>query len=99
MRCLTVIALATLGLSFGPSAFAQSSSSELTRADVRAQLIQAESQGLVPSGRIDYPPSARTIARNRAIYEAQHKSVPNVASSTDDSVEAGSAPSGTPASD
>jgi hypothetical protein len=36
-----------------------------TRAQVRAELINAERAGFVPAGKFDYPPSAATIARNR----------------------------------
>jgi Domain of unknown function (DUF4148) len=36
-----------------------------TRAQVRAELIDAERVGIVPAGKFDYPPSAATIARNR----------------------------------
>ena len=40
-----------------------------TRAQVRAELLQAEEAGLVPANKIDYPPSAQTIARNRARFQ------------------------------
>ena len=40
-----------------------------TRAQVRAELLQAEEAGLVPVDKIDYPPSAQTIARNRARFQ------------------------------
>ncbi|RFU45439.1 DUF4148 domain-containing protein [Paraburkholderia sp. DHOC27] len=44
-----------------------------TRAEVRAELIQAEQQGLLPGSKNDYPPSPREIAQNRAVYQARHQ--------------------------
>jgi hypothetical protein len=73
MKLLTAIALAALSLPFGANAFAQTSTSGLTRAEVRAQLIQAEADGLVPAPKNDYPPRAQTIARNREIYALRHQ--------------------------
>jgi hypothetical protein len=73
MKLLTAIALAALSLPFGANAFAQTSTSGLTRAEVRAQLIQAEADGLVPAPKNDYPPSAQTIARNREVYALRHQ--------------------------
>ncbi|MFM0731115.1 DUF4148 domain-containing protein [Paraburkholderia sediminicola] len=72
MKLLTAIAIAALSLPFGANAFAQSNPSGLTRADVMAQLQQAQAQGLVPTPNNDYPPTAREIARNREIYAIQH---------------------------
>jgi hypothetical protein len=72
MKLLTAIAVAALSLPFGANAFAQTTSSGLTRADVMAQLQQAQAEGLVPAPTYDYPPSAATIARNREIYAIQH---------------------------
>jgi Domain of unknown function (DUF4148) len=40
-----------------------------TRAQVRSELLQAEEAGLLPTPRNDYPPSAETIARNRARFQ------------------------------
>ncbi|QCP53683.1 DUF4148 domain-containing protein [Trinickia violacea] len=39
-----------------------------TRAQVRAELLQAQEAGLVPIHTNDYPPSAETIARNRVRF-------------------------------
>lgn len=72
MKLLTAIAVAALSLPFGANAFAQSNPSGLTRADVMAQLQQAQAQGLVPTPNNDYPPTAAEIARNREIYAIQH---------------------------
>jgi hypothetical protein len=72
MKLLTAIAVAALSLPFGANAFAQSTSSGLTRAEVKAQLQQAQAEGLLPTRDNDYPPSATTIARNREIYAIQH---------------------------
>ncbi|MGF6855927.1 uncharacterized protein DUF4148 [Paraburkholderia sp. RAU2J] len=66
------VAVAALGLSIGSTAFAQSNSPGLTRAEVLAQLQQAQAEGLVPAPKDDYPPSEATIARNREIYAIQH---------------------------
>ncbi|MFM0075245.1 DUF4148 domain-containing protein [Paraburkholderia sediminicola] len=72
MKLLTAIAVAALSLPFGANAFAQSNSSGLTRAEVIAQLQQAQAEGVVPTSNNDYPPTAREIARNREIYAIQH---------------------------
>jgi hypothetical protein len=40
-----------------------------TRAQVRAELIQAERDGLIPSGNIHYPPGPDTIARNKLKFQ------------------------------
>ena len=72
MKLLTACVVAALGLSFGANAFAQSASSGLTRAEVRAQLAQAQADGYVPTSENDYPPTDAAIARNREIYAIQH---------------------------
>jgi hypothetical protein len=72
MKVMTAFAFTVLSLTFGANAFAQTASHGLTRAEVRAQLIEAEADGLVPAPREDYPPSALTIARNREVYAIQH---------------------------
>ncbi|MFM0100141.1 DUF4148 domain-containing protein [Paraburkholderia nemoris] len=72
MKLLTAIAVAALSLPFGATAFAQSNPSGLTRAEVVAQLQQAQAEGLVPTSNNDYPPTAKEIARNREIYAIQH---------------------------
>lgn len=40
-----------------------------TRAQVRAELLHAEEAGLAPVHKNDYPPSAETVARNRARFQ------------------------------
>lgn len=40
-----------------------------TRAQVHAELLQAEEAGLVPIHKNDYPPSAGAIARNRVRFQ------------------------------
>jgi hypothetical protein len=72
MKLLTAIAVAALSLPFGANAFTQTTSSGLTRAEVMAQLQQAQAEGLVPTRSSDYPPLEATIARNREIYAIQH---------------------------
>ncbi|MCA8023587.1 DUF4148 domain-containing protein [Burkholderia metallica] len=39
-----------------------------TRAEVYAELIQAQKDGLIPISKSDYPPSETTIRRNRELY-------------------------------
>ncbi|GAB7521328.1 DUF4148 domain-containing protein [Paraburkholderia sp. 2C] len=41
-----------------------------TRAQVRAELVQAEESGLVPAGNTRYPAGAGTIARNRYNFQS-----------------------------
>jgi Domain of unknown function (DUF4148) len=41
-----------------------------TRAQVRAQLIQAEETGMVPAGNTRYPAGPSTIARNRYNFQS-----------------------------
>ncbi len=58
-------------------AFANSDSMDagtggLTRAEVKAQLIQAEASGIIPAGKNEYPLDSSQIARNRMIYQASH---------------------------
>ncbi|WP_025598439.1 DUF4148 domain-containing protein [Burkholderia sp. WSM2230] len=72
MKLLRSVAVTALGLVFGASAFAQTTTPGPTRADVRAQLEQAQAEGLVPTRDDDYPPSVATIARNKEIYAIQH---------------------------
>ncbi|ASW00945.1 DUF4148 domain-containing protein [Paraburkholderia aromaticivorans] len=72
MKLLTAFAVAALSLTFGASAFAQTSTSGLTRAEVVAQLQQAQAEGLLPTTDGDYPPTAAEVARNREIYAIQH---------------------------
>ncbi|MGF6919460.1 DUF4148 domain-containing protein [Paraburkholderia sp. 40] len=76
MKLVTSFAVAALSLAFGASAFAQTSTSGLTRADVRAQLVQAEADGFLPMRKNDYPPSAAMVARNKELYAIQHSGDP-----------------------
>jgi hypothetical protein len=88
MKLTRYAALAAVVVSlipFGQSAFAQSTDATgattppaasantgTTRAEVRAQLIQAEQQGLLPVSKNNYPPTPQEIAQNRAEYQARH---------------------------
>lgn len=72
MKLLNALAITVLGLTFGANAFAQTTSSGLTHAEVIQQLQQAQKEGLVPTSKSDYPPSDAEIARNREIYAIQH---------------------------
>jgi hypothetical protein len=71
MKKILYFVLASLSFGMAGQAFAQTSG--ITRQEVKQQLVQAEAQGLVPTGPTEYPPNARTIARNRAIYAEQHE--------------------------
>jgi len=73
MKTLYTAAIAALLTSSCANADAQSSAAGLTRAEVRAQLVQAEADGLLPLHKNDYPPSQETIARNKQLYAIQHK--------------------------
>lgn len=69
----TIAVAAIAGLVGSAPSIAQTTSTGgLTRAEVRAQLVEAEQQGLLPTNNIDYPPSAETIARNRQLYALAH---------------------------
>jgi hypothetical protein len=72
MKLITTLAVTAIVLIPGVNAYAQSTSSGLTRADVYAQLVQAEADGILPYHRTDYPPSPATIARNKEIYALRH---------------------------
>jgi hypothetical protein len=67
------ISLLLTAMTLGIASHASAQTTGLTRAEVRQQLIQAEAQGLVPTGPTDYPPSARTIERNKASFAEQHE--------------------------
>ncbi|PRX36551.1 uncharacterized protein DUF4148 [Paraburkholderia sp. BL18I3N2] len=52
-----------------------------SRAEVKQELAQAQHAGLIPSSKTQYPPDARTIARNKqthAIAWHGHKTTPSV---------------------
>ncbi|AKM05123.1 MULTISPECIES: DUF4148 domain-containing protein [Burkholderia cepacia complex] len=83
MKLVAAFVVATLSLPFGTQAFARSTQAPITRADVRQQLIDAEADGLLPSNRNDYPPSASQIARNRQLHAIQHHdTMPTATAST-----------------
>lgn len=79
MKFTAAIAVAALALSTIGTVSAQESPVGKTRAEVRAELIQAEAQGLLPTRKDDYPPSAATISQNRALYAEQHPGTDGVA--------------------
>jgi hypothetical protein len=88
MKLTRYAALAAVVVSlipFGQSAFAQSTDATgavappaasvntgKTRAEVRAELIQAEQQGTIPVSKNNYPPTPDEIAQNRAEYQVRH---------------------------
>ncbi|WGY73022.1 DUF4148 domain-containing protein [Burkholderia cepacia] len=71
-RLIAAAALLALAIGTPVAAFAQASSSGPTRADVIADLVQAQRDGTVPTSNWDYPPSTQTIARNRELYAIAH---------------------------
>jgi hypothetical protein len=46
-----------------------------TRAEVRQELLQAYKDGLIPTTEADYPPSRRTIERNKALFAESERYV------------------------
>ncbi|MGZ2747483.1 DUF4148 domain-containing protein [Burkholderia stagnalis] len=71
-RLMAAAVLLAVAIGTPAAAFAQASSSGPTRADVIADLIQAQRDGVVPAPKQDYPPSAQTIALNRVRYAVAH---------------------------
>ncbi|AOK57544.1 DUF4148 domain-containing protein [Burkholderia stagnalis] len=71
-RLMAAAALLAAAIGTPPAAFAQTSLPGLTRADVIADLVQAQRDGVMPAPKRDYPPSAQTIALNRARYAIAH---------------------------
>jgi hypothetical protein len=72
---MKTIAIATVTLlisAFASGAFADTTApAGLTRAQVRAELVNAERSGVIPTSDANYPPSADQIAENKAIYQIQ----------------------------
>ncbi|MXN77799.1 DUF4148 domain-containing protein [Burkholderia sp. 4701] len=71
-RLMAAAVLLAVAIGTPAAAFAQATSSGLTRADVIADLVHAQRDGVVPAPKRDYPPSAQTIALNRARYAVAH---------------------------
>ena len=44
-----------------------------TRAEVVAEMIQAQRDGIIPTSKNDYPPSERTIERNKELYRIRNR--------------------------
>ncbi|MDR5880513.1 MULTISPECIES: DUF4148 domain-containing protein [unclassified Caballeronia] len=44
-----------------------------TRAEVVAEMIQAQRDGMIPTSKNDYPPSERTIERNKELYRIRNR--------------------------
>ena len=77
LRPLALILAAALSTALVTPAFADSDSTDagtsgLTRAQVQAQLVQAEAGGIIPAGKNEYPLDQSQISRNRMIYQASH---------------------------
>ncbi|WP_025101843.1 DUF4148 domain-containing protein [Burkholderia sp. A1] len=60
-------------LALSAQAFAKVDNNGLTRDEVRAQLIDAQRDGVVPTTDAQYPPSAVMVARNRELYAIAHQ--------------------------
>jgi hypothetical protein len=71
MKKTVLLLLASLAIGVAGQASAQTS--EITRAEVKQQLVQAEAQGLLPANGVDYPPNAAAIARNKAAFQAREQ--------------------------
>lgn len=71
MKTLATVSFAILISAVAGTAFAGTSQEGLTRAQVRAQLVQAERDGVIPTSDVSYPPTAAQIAQNRAEYQVQ----------------------------
>jgi hypothetical protein len=63
LAALLVASSTTLVLASG-AAFAQGKS----RDQVRQELVQAQHDGAVPSGKTQYPPSEQLVARNKEVH-------------------------------
>ena len=72
MKKSIYLLMGALACTIAVNASAQTVSTGKTRAEVRAELVQAQREGLVPVPKNDYPPSADTISRNAEIYAIQH---------------------------
>ncbi|WP_409518752.1 DUF4148 domain-containing protein [Paraburkholderia sp. LEh10] len=72
MKNSIYLLMGALACSIAMSASAQTVSTGKTRAEVRAELVQAQREGLVPAPKHDYPPNAEEIQRNAEIYAIEH---------------------------
>jgi hypothetical protein len=71
MKTLAATAALLITAVAGATFATAASADGLTREQVRAQLVEAQREGVVPTTPADYPPSASEIARNRTTYQAQ----------------------------
>jgi Domain of unknown function (DUF4148) len=55
MKLPALFAATVLGLAFGANAFAQATTHDLTRAEVHAQLVEAQADGLLPVPKTTIP--------------------------------------------
>lgn len=44
-----------------------------SRAEVVAELVQAQRDGIVPARKSEYPPSSQTIERNKELYRIRNR--------------------------
>ena len=70
MKKIAIAAAAIVLSAIAGGAFAQSTSG-LTREQVRAELVNAERAGVIPTTDTQYPPTADEIAQNKATYQIQ----------------------------
>ncbi|MGU7780054.1 DUF4148 domain-containing protein [Burkholderia sp. PU8-34] len=72
-KLMAAAVLLTIAIGMPAAVFAQTTSQhEVTRAQVIADLVQAQRDGTVPAPNWDYPPSRQTIERNRELYALGH---------------------------
>ncbi|HDR9045378.1 TPA: DUF4148 domain-containing protein [Burkholderia vietnamiensis] len=75
MKLINVL-LISAGIAISVPAFADNHAPQTqrgkTRAEVYAELIQAQKDGIIPTPKADYPPSQRTIERNQELYRLTH---------------------------
>jgi hypothetical protein len=74
IRLSTVLVTALLSTAvFAQSAQTGDKTGGKTRAEVHQELLKAQHEGAVPVSKLDYPPKAETVKRNKELHEiAKH---------------------------
>ncbi len=70
MKKFALAAVAVVISGIAGTALADTTSG-LTREQVRAELVNAERAGVIPTSDTQYPPSADQVAQNKAMYQVQ----------------------------
>ena len=70
MKKIAIAAAAIVLSAIAGGAFAQSTSG-LTREQVRADLVNAQRAGVIPTADTQYPPTPDEVAQNKATYQIQ----------------------------